>query len=516
MPDYAELKPLDVHCRGGLILDRSPQEIPQGAAIRLENFEPDIAGGYRRINGFNKYSLTALAGSGKVLGIAFLGTSVIACRGANVQHGTGGTWTSIATNRTAAGKYVFDKYNWTGTEKIVLTSGQAGTNYAATWDGTNYVLMNGAVGAGAGTAPTNPTYVVEHKDHMWYAQGEALTFSAPFLENNFTTGAGAGSIIIPEAIVGLASFRETLFILARNSIYKITGTSKTDFKMLPVSNNIGCLSAYSIQEIGGDVIFMAPDGLRSIAGTERLDDIELGTISKPVQPRFNDVTEFDDICTLVIRNKSQYRFWYPVSATAEIISPGIMAVLRRQGDSNVQNQDDQSIGWEFADMIGIKPSYAASGFLGVTETFLHGGFSNGILYKQEQGSTFDTETINAVFQSPHFDFGDVGIRKTGMRIITTVGHEGTSAILLYVLYDYDSSDTPQPNSYNIGAPAGSATYGTAVYGTNTYSTELEGWSRQSVEGGGFVIGFRFENKINAAEPFSIKSYQLEVDLGGRR
>lgn len=50
MPDYSDLKPLDVHCRGGLILDRSPQDIPQGAALRLENFEPDIAGGYRRIN----------------------------------------------------------------------------------------------------------------------------------------------------------------------------------------------------------------------------------------------------------------------------------------------------------------------------------------------------------------------------------------------------------------------------------------------------------------------------------
>ena len=42
MPDLSELKPLNVHCKGGLILDRSPQDIPPGAAIRLENFEPDL------------------------------------------------------------------------------------------------------------------------------------------------------------------------------------------------------------------------------------------------------------------------------------------------------------------------------------------------------------------------------------------------------------------------------------------------------------------------------------------
>ena len=49
MPDLSDLKPLNVHCKGGLILDRSPQEIPPGAAIRLENLEPDLNGGYRRM-----------------------------------------------------------------------------------------------------------------------------------------------------------------------------------------------------------------------------------------------------------------------------------------------------------------------------------------------------------------------------------------------------------------------------------------------------------------------------------
>ena len=34
---------------GGLVLDRDPFSIPPGAALILENYEPDADGGYSRI-----------------------------------------------------------------------------------------------------------------------------------------------------------------------------------------------------------------------------------------------------------------------------------------------------------------------------------------------------------------------------------------------------------------------------------------------------------------------------------
>jgi|TARA_Y100000310_G_scaffold41900_1_gene39233 hypothetical protein len=512
MPDLSDLKPLNVDCKGGLILDRSPQGIPPGAALRLENFEPDLNGGYRRMDGFSEYSSSALSGSGVVLGVSILGSQVIGCRGDNVQYGTGSSWTNIATNRTSAGKYLFDKYNWTGTEILIMASGQAGTNPAATWDGTTYTLMNGALGAGAGTAPTNPTCVAEHSDHVFYGQGITLTFSAPFDANDFTAGNGAGSITIPETIVAIKPFRKNLFVFAENSIYKITGTALADFAMESVSDNIGCMSAWSVQEIAGDLMWLAPDGLRTISGTAKIDDIELATISKPIQPRLQTITDVTGVSSMVIRNKSQYRIWYPTSAVNSTISPGIIASLRRQGDDNTEFV----AGWEFADIVGIKPYSAYSGFISNVETHLHGDYADGKIYKQESGNLFGTATINAIFHTPHFDFGDVGIRKTSARLITTVEHDGSSEITLYVIYDYGNINAPQPDSYTIGAPTGVSVYGTAVYGTDEYATDLQGWDRLSLEGSGFVIAFQFENKVNNAESFSIQSYQLEVDPGGRR
>jgi hypothetical protein len=38
------------------------------------------------------------------------------------------------------------------------------------------------------------------------------------------------------------------------------------------------------KNFAGDIIFLGPDGLRTVAGTERIGDVELGTLSRPVQP----------------------------------------------------------------------------------------------------------------------------------------------------------------------------------------------------------------------------------------
>ena len=81
-----------------------------------------------------------------------------------------------------------------------------------------------------------------------------------------------------------------------------------------VTKNIGCVSGNTVQEIGGDLIFLAPDGLRTIAGTARIDDIELSSISRKILPVFRDeVLPFLSsirFASMVVREKSQYRLFY--------------------------------------------------------------------------------------------------------------------------------------------------------------------------------------------------------------
>ena len=75
------VQPSAFNCEGGLILNRSTFMMQPGEALELRNFEPDIEGGYRRINGFSKYVSAVVphtsSTSEKVLMVATFGSNVL-------------------------------------------------------------------------------------------------------------------------------------------------------------------------------------------------------------------------------------------------------------------------------------------------------------------------------------------------------------------------------------------------------------------------------------------------------
>ena len=129
MADQSQTVPSAFTCEGGLVLNKSTFMMQPGEALELENFEPDITGGYRRINGYAKYvdavvPQTASA-TEKVLMVATFGSKVLAARGTSIYSADpgGSSWTSIDSGRTNAGKYRFERYNFDGTDKIIVVDG---------------------------------------------------------------------------------------------------------------------------------------------------------------------------------------------------------------------------------------------------------------------------------------------------------------------------------------------------------------------------------------------------------
>ena len=82
---------------------------------------------------------------------------------------------------------------------------------------------------------------------------QELVFSQPFDEDAFNTGSGAGSIKVDDTIVGMKAFRNDLFVFCENRIFKLSGTSSSDFAITPVTRNIGCVNGDTIQ-FAGDLI----------------------------------------------------------------------------------------------------------------------------------------------------------------------------------------------------------------------------------------------------------------------
>ena len=158
-------------------------------------------------------------------------------------------------------------------------------------------------------------YITIHDHHLIAAGVEdnlsTVYYSAYNDPTDFGTGGGtgAGSVTISDQIVGIKGFRTDLIVFAENSIHKLININvPADVRIDPITESIGCLSGYSIQEIGGDLVFLAPDGIRTVAGTARIGDVELGTISANVQPLFNsNIATATNFTSVVIPNKTQYR-----------------------------------------------------------------------------------------------------------------------------------------------------------------------------------------------------------------
>jgi hypothetical protein len=301
-------------------------------------------------------------------------------------------------------------------------------------------------------------------------------------------------------------FREKLFIFCKNSIYVLSGSSVTDFVVEPVTRDIGCLDKFSIQEVGGDLIYLAPDGLRTIAGTDKIDDVELGTISKAIQERVEEIG-FDNLTSVVVREKSQYRLFFPKTAGNENNQSGILGTMK---------QDNQGqVGFQWADIVGLKPSSTDSEYIGQIEVVLHGAY-DGFVYQQENGNTFAGTSMEALYRSADLIMGDAGIRKSMQRVITNYRSEGTVNARLLLRYDYDSSSTPQPAAYAFNEGAATAIYGVSksTYGLAVYGEGGNPLTRQSVEGSGFAVAIKM-NEDAGSYPFVLNGFQLEFTAGGR-
>ena len=509
MPDQSQVAPVAFNCQGGLVLNRSTFMMQPGEALELQNFEPDIEGGYRRINGFSKYVSAVVpytsSASEKVLMVATFGDYVLAARGTSIYSATAGgsSWTSRDSGRTSAGKYNFERFNFDGTDKIVVV------------DGTNYpTIFNSSLSAtDASTSSVQGSkYVVAFKNHMFYAgkstTKQEIVFSQPFDEDAFSSGSGAGSIKVDDTVTGLKVFRDNLFIFCENRIFKVSGSSSSDFAVTAVTRDIGCINGDTIQEFAGDLIFLGPDGLRTVAGTARIGDVELGTISSNVQSIFDEnlanASEFESV---VIPDRTQYRIFFTKSTTAQNSTKGIACVMKKQA-------------FEFSELRGIRPA-CTDGFVSAGNVIiLHGDYSNGYIYRQESGNTFDGTAINAKYRSPDMTFGDAGIRKHMQRVIINYAPESTIDADLFLRYDYEAKDSARPAAYELDSSDIAAIYGVASYGSSssnfgTYGGASQPLVRQAVEGSGFAVALRVNDGGETA-PYSLKGFQLEYQLGARR
>jgi len=408
--------------------------------------------------------------------------------------------TFLSTSRENAGKTRFSRYNYTGSEKIAIVDG---INVPALYDGSEFTALN--------DAPTDVNaaeFVVSFKNQLFFGKNNLLTFTAPFTDTDFTAANGSGTISVGANITGLIVFRQQLIIFTESSIFQLVGNTIGDFNLQPVTVDIGCVDKDTIQEVGGDVMFLGPDGLRLLSATDRLGDFGLGVVSKTIQKEVTDfITANTSFTSVVIRNKSQYRILGYNNNIGQANAQGILG-------TQMAGQGGEGMAW--ADIRGIRAYVADSRFFQNAETIVFAN-DDGYLYQMEEGNSFGGSNIQTTFATPYMPINDPRIRKTFYKMFLYTDPQGSVSFDVSLKLDFDQKNSVQPTKIDFNNATGTVAFmGAATFGsTAVYSSKLKTLFETQIIGSAFVVSLQYTSD-SVDPPFSLDAITLEYATNTRR
>lgn len=530
-------QPFTVVPSGGLDLVSTPYELLRmpNLATSLDNFEVSNQGGYRRISGFTAFGGGSAVNPGtasQIFGVQPYGEGVVVCVDNAVYYSEDGiTWTQVNKDIAAGGN---DSALAAAAALPRAAQGQAqfalmkapkdkttaayGTLIIAT--GSDNVALFRIEGTGGSktwyyeelTLPIAGTYVQIHEEHLCIVDAvnapSTVYFSA-YNEDDDFTGTGSGSVNVNDKIVGIKSFRDSLYIFCERSIKKLINiNSSAAIAVDDVTEDLGCVSGYTIQEIGGDLIYLSQDGFRTIAGTERIGDIELGTISKKIQPLVTSITNNPGTYifnSVVIKGKDQYRLYYSVSGGSATNQKGIIGTLRADPQTG-------ALRFEWSTCSGFDVG-AVGASLTDEEIYYHGDLT-GSIYRHDFGDDFAGTPIIYNYKTGDMDLGDPGLRKTLHYMQLSTEPEGNTDIKLQWKFNFSSTDIVQPPLLSVGSLSFGAKFGTAIFGTSKFglSSPLK---RINLRGSGTSVSFQYSGE-DSNPPFKITGMYILFVPSDRR
>lgn len=553
-----------IEFQGGLISNMSGLQHglnAVGSATTLQNFEPSRKGGYTKVLGFEKFSSLTVPGTGEIRALKVLSRSkVIAARQlTQAAITTYGTTNSnplnlsvdpqtklLSTDAGKLGYYILDldeatpqwKFLWKTIERptvntrvrhaeveeangtaVIFTDGLAQPIIYNRGLNLSFKDKMGGLGNSL-SSQWGSSDVVIFKNTAFFANGSNLIFTAPSTVTEFAVANGAGTINVNYNITGLIVFREQLIIFTDSTIKRLVGSSAADFALAPITEKIGCIDGRTIQEFGGDIMYLSSDGLRLLSATDRIGDFALDVASDTI---FKTAEDFLDVTntvfeSFVIRGKSQYRIVGYKDGYSSSVAEGLIA-------TKYSSQGSQGIAWSTTK--GIKAYIVDGTYENERETILFAN-DDGYIYKLESGVSFDGSNIEAIYQSPNLPLTDPQIRKTIYKLALYIQANGKMTLDVSLKYDFEqlldstsnsSYGTPiQPDPVQVSSGGSKAFFyggSNSVYGTAEYVNVLDTVYSSNVVGSCRTVAIKVEN--NSQDPtFTLDAAILEFSQEDRQ
>lgn len=473
-----------------------------GSATILQNYEVSVQGGYERILGYEKFSSDPVPGSGLITGVVALGFfKSLVLRGGSYYLSLGSEWTSKLSVTGGAVKARHDSFNFSGQKKTVIVDG---VNRPVFYNhSTDVTTLDGS----ASSDVLGATHVKVFKNHVFFAKGRLLVFTAPYEETNYAPGDGAGVINIGSTITDMIVFRDQLIVFAVNKIMRISGDTSSNFLMSPITNDTGCLRPDTAQEVGGDIMYLGPDGIRWLSATERNGDFGLSRASQNIQNEINKAVLSSSVFTsLPIRYKNQYRLFSYQDSQARKFAEGFCG-------TKFSDQDATNVAWSH--LVGMKVYTADNKQFDSREVILFSSDTD-YLYRMESGSSFDGFTIPSIFRTPDMPITDPRVRKTFYKHSLYAYIGGVFNLTIGLKLDYREKVIIQPSTFTVSNPLeAGGVWGVGIWGEANWGSTIEKVFVNQTVGSGFTVALEYVN--NSVEPpFKLDHAVLEYGENERR
>lgn len=512
------IQTVQVPAKGGLNLSGNRQELLKSPSVAevLTNFEPGIKGGYQQIKGYTKVNKSNVPGTGSITGVFKYKQGLIVCRDTGIYFSIDfTTWYQVnkdenslslsainsSTNvlpRNPAGSYQFNLFVFGNTEKVVMTDGVSPPCVLTITgdDPASYVVDFQEIDNASLLDPKGNEVHLNQAYYFGNTLDPHVVYHSALMNPVDMTGATAGYFAMKDRVVGVKLFNKELYVFTPTNISVVSGVDAGTPNVQPFADDVGCISKDTLQEVGGDIVFLAKDGLRSIRTAQQSDTTENASISVTINSLLTAFIKNIDqytVTSTVIREKNQYRLFFTK----------IGSTNPRDHQGFIATQDPQ-VGWVFSTFNSFEVNNVSN---------VHFGDTLGDVYEMESGDSFDGTDIDSTWETPWFDLGDVGKRKALKDIELDMILSGAATVNLDVMFDYNEQDIHNPDRFEFNFDVSSSVHGSAVYGVDNYTSFVPRFPKEYLEGSGHVMKLRFSGSMSEEE-WILYGFALSVTEGG--
>lgn len=393
--------------------------------LDAENVVFELDGGPHKIGGTTKINSSAVGASGVVTGIYDFwkqGTAGNPLRRRICHEGVkifSDADDGVFTNQLATGLTSGATPSYNTFDDILIISSDSTVDVPKSWDMTTFQNL-------AGTPPRF-SFSCTHKNRVFaagvYGNPSTVYYSVNVDPEDWV-GAGSGTIQVNpndgDIITGLASYKDDLWVFKgpnKGSIHRITGSSNTDFALVPFIKGVGASWHNAIFPFGDDLGFVTQFGtITSVKATASFGDFNEVALSRPINKFLSERLNFNKLKNIWAMNDATLGFvlfCLPIDAS----STNNCCILMDYRFNPVR--------WAYI------PAYALGSlglFVDSTKTKrIYGGSNNGFvkqLYVPTRAIDGST-SIAAKVTTPYLNYSDPMVMKTISQAAVGISPKGS-------------------------------------------------------------------------------------------